>query len=105
MTSAVILVLLMGALAYFRAPVIAWTIAIAGWLASLQFVCSLSRLTGMPCSQHGVAHGVKLHSRPHPHVRGETPSLPLHAPWHAPFTRPLCMSLLRSAGHKQRVLQ
>ena len=37
MTSAVILVLLMGALAYFRAPVIAWTIAIAGWLASLQF--------------------------------------------------------------------
>jgi acyl-CoA dehydrogenase len=38
MTSAVILVLLMGALAYFRAPVIAWTIAIAGWLASLQFV-------------------------------------------------------------------
>ncbi len=40
MTSAVILVLLMGALAYFRAPVIAWTIAIAGWLASLQFVWS-----------------------------------------------------------------
>ena len=37
MTSAVILVLLMGALAYFRAPVIAWTIAIAGWIASLQF--------------------------------------------------------------------
>lgn len=38
MTSAVILVLLIGALAYFRAPVIAWTIAIAGWIASLQFV-------------------------------------------------------------------
>ncbi len=37
MTSAVILVLLIGALAYFRAPVIAWTIAIAGWIASLQF--------------------------------------------------------------------
>ncbi|MDC7718304.1 acyl-CoA dehydrogenase [Vogesella sp. DC21W] len=37
MTSAVILVLLMGALAYLRAPVIAWTIAIAGWIASLQF--------------------------------------------------------------------
>ena len=38
MTSAVILVLLVGALAYFRAPILAWTIAVAGWLASLQFV-------------------------------------------------------------------
>ncbi|MFC3532187.1 acyl-CoA dehydrogenase [Vogesella facilis] len=38
MISAVILVLLIGALAYFRAPVLLWTIAIAAWLLSLQFV-------------------------------------------------------------------
>ncbi|WP_174874520.1 acyl-CoA dehydrogenase [Vogesella oryzae] len=36
MISAVILVLLVGALAYFRAPVLLWTITIAAWLTSLQ---------------------------------------------------------------------
>ncbi|KMJ54246.1 acyl-CoA dehydrogenase [Vogesella sp. EB] len=36
MTSAIVLILLLGALAYFRAPVLAWTVVIAGWLASLQ---------------------------------------------------------------------
>lgn len=38
MISAVMLVLLIGALAYFRAPVLFWTVVLAGWLASLQLV-------------------------------------------------------------------
>lgn len=38
MISAVVLVVLAGALAYFRAPVLAWTVGFAAWLAALQFV-------------------------------------------------------------------
>jgi len=38
MISAVVLVVLLGALAYFRAPVLAWTVGLAAWLAALQFV-------------------------------------------------------------------
>ena len=37
MISAIVLLLLVGALAYFRAPVLAWTVVIAGWLAGLQW--------------------------------------------------------------------
>jgi hypothetical protein len=33
-------------------------------------------LTAVPCSQHRLPHGVKLRSRPHPHVRGDSPPLP-----------------------------
>ncbi|MBK0414226.1 acyl-CoA dehydrogenase [Chromobacterium haemolyticum] len=38
MISAVVLVVLLGALAYFRAPVLAWTVGLAAWLAALQFI-------------------------------------------------------------------
>ncbi|WP_374420821.1 acyl-CoA dehydrogenase [Chromobacterium sp.] len=37
MISAVVLVVLLGALAYFRAPVLGWTVGLAAWLAALQF--------------------------------------------------------------------
>jgi len=37
MLAAVLLIALIGALAYYRAPVLAWTVVLAGWLAVLQF--------------------------------------------------------------------
>ncbi|MGL6072344.1 MAG: acyl-CoA dehydrogenase, partial [Craterilacuibacter sp.] len=44
MIYAIALVLLVGVLAYWRAPVLAWTLVIAAWLAAAQFVggCSLA---------------------------------------------------------------
>ncbi|SUX53706.1 acyl-CoA dehydrogenase [Chromobacterium vaccinii] len=38
MIAAVLLVVLLGALAYFAAPVLVWTVGVAAWLAALQFV-------------------------------------------------------------------
>ncbi|OHX10342.1 acyl-CoA dehydrogenase [Chromobacterium sphagni] len=38
MIAAILLIVLLGALAYFAAPVLAWTVGIAAWLAALQFV-------------------------------------------------------------------
>ncbi|WP_047243362.1 acyl-CoA dehydrogenase [Chromobacterium subtsugae] len=38
MIAAILLIALLGALAYFAAPVLAWTVGIAAWLAALQFV-------------------------------------------------------------------
>ncbi|TCP12094.1 acyl-CoA dehydrogenase [Crenobacter luteus] len=37
MQSAIILLVLIGALAYFRAPVVVWTLGVAAWLLGLQF--------------------------------------------------------------------
>ncbi|RQO71111.1 acyl-CoA dehydrogenase [Aquitalea sp. FJL05] len=37
MFAAVLLIALIGALAYYRAPVLAWTVVLAAWLATLQF--------------------------------------------------------------------
>lgn len=37
MLAAVLLIALIGALAYYRAPVLAWTVVLAAWLAALQF--------------------------------------------------------------------
>ena len=37
MIAAVLLIVLVGALAYHRAPVLAWTVVLAAWLAGLQF--------------------------------------------------------------------
>ncbi|BEV71259.1 MULTISPECIES: acyl-CoA dehydrogenase [unclassified Paludibacterium] len=38
--SAVILIALLGALAYFRAPVLAWSVVVAGWLGALPFLAA-----------------------------------------------------------------
>ncbi|OWY40530.1 acyl-CoA dehydrogenase [Xenophilus sp. AP218F] len=38
MIAAVLLVVLLGVLAYFAAPVLAWTVGIAAWLAALQYL-------------------------------------------------------------------
>ncbi|GGY17299.1 acyl-CoA dehydrogenase [Paludibacterium paludis] len=39
MITAIILIALLGVLAYFRAPVLAWTVGIAAWLAGLPYLC------------------------------------------------------------------
>lgn len=46
MFAAVLLIALIGALAYYRAPVLAWTVGLAAWLASLQFAfgCPVSTI-------------------------------------------------------------
>ncbi|MBV8680566.1 MAG: acyl-CoA dehydrogenase, partial [Aquitalea sp.] len=38
MLAAVLLIALIGALAYYRAPILAWTVVLAVWLAGLQLV-------------------------------------------------------------------
>ncbi|MDN0082900.1 acyl-CoA dehydrogenase [Crenobacter sp. SG2305] len=42
MIFAILLIVLIGALAYWRAPILAWTIGFAAWLAALQFGVSIT---------------------------------------------------------------